>query len=64
MRPPQTSTVGGPEPLANLEPVSVSVAFTAALAVEAAVSIGVTSELKEKLQGRSEPDVDNLVGSV
>ena len=64
MRPLQTSTVGGPLRLWNPVPVSVSVVFTAACAGDALVSVGVTLESKEKLHGRSDPDVESEAGSV
>ena len=61
-RPPQTSTVGEPPPLAKPVPVRVSVAFLAKVVADAAVSVGVAAASKEKLQGRSEPDVDSDAG--
>ena len=61
---PHTVTVGGPVPLAKPVPVRVMLAFSAALAVDTAVSVGVTSALKEKVHGRSEPVVDSVAGSV
>ena len=57
-------TVGGPVPLANPVPDRMRLAFSAALAVDAAVSVGVTSELNEKLHGSLEPDVDSEAGSL
>ena len=62
-RPPHTSTAGGPSPLEKPVPVSVRLAFTAALAVDAAVSVGVASELKAKEHGRPEPVVESEAGS-
>lgn len=63
-RRPQTSTVGGPMPVANPVPVRMILSFRAALTVDAAVSVGVISELKEKLHGSLEPDVDSEAGSM
>lgn len=62
-RPPHTSTVGAPEPLANPSPVNVSVEFTGAFTSEAPVSVAVTLAAKENMQGRLEPEVDSEVGS-
>ena len=50
-------------PLANWVPTSVRLAFTAALAVDASVSVGVASDLKRKLHGSSKPEVESEVGS-
>ena len=63
-RPPQTVTIGGLLPLENPVPVSASVALMAARAGDAAVSVGVTSDEKEKEHGRSKPEVDNVAGRV
>ena len=62
--PLQTSTVGGPLPLANPVPVSVRVVFAAACAGDALVSVGVALEAKEKLHGRPDPDVESEAGSL
>ena len=51
-------------PLANSVPVSVSVAFTAACAVDVAMSDGVAEEAKEKEHGVSEPEVESATGSM
>ena len=51
-------------PLANSVPVSVSVAFTAACAVDVAVSDGVAEEANEKEHGVSEPEVERAIGSI
>lgn len=59
-RPPQTSTDGAAVPLAKSLPVRVIVVFSAARALETAVSVGVALEANEKEHGVSPPDDESL----
>ena len=62
-RPPQTSTVGGPLPLAKPVPVSVSVVFAPRVVCDTALSVGVALAAYEKEHGRLDAVVDREAGS-